>query len=114
MPTIGVNYRVKVPIVKNTSFRRKAVSFGDGYEQRAFEGINYKSESMEVVFFCNGTTEKNALESVINNAGGVVPITWQAPGDSISKNWLFTNPRYEFISATFGQLTVNVELVNEP
>jgi phage-related protein len=109
--TIDATYRVKVPVTKRITYRRRTVRFGDGYEQRSLDGINYARESYDVTFIGLDATKKNALVAILNGDAGVTATTWTAPGDSTPKSWIFSNVSVQMSSASYFEVTATAELI---
>jgi len=111
MSLIDTTYRIKVPVTKKQSYRRRTVNFGDGYEQRSFDGINYLRESWDITFIGLDNTKKNNLLSILNTAGAVTPIVWIPPGETTSKQWIFNNVSMTMQSLNYYEVQVTADLV---
>lgn len=103
---------------KSTAPRIREVKFGDGYSQRTQDGINYLNESWSLTFANRRFTDILTMESFLETKGGVVPFTWQAPGDTevkvICRSWDISTINYTGVNSTsVGTLTATFERVYE-
>lgn len=62
--------------------------FGDGYMQRATDGINQKQERWTLLFNNLEQTDRDTLQSFIDTVKMSAVIEWTAPGDATEKNWV--------------------------
>jgi len=62
-------------------------NFGDGYSQRAGDGINLLEETWSVEWENLDSTEVVALETQLEDARGVDAITWTPHGESTAKKF---------------------------
>jgi phage-related protein len=61
-----------------TEFRVVETQFGDGYAQRAPDGINHKSSTWPLDF--TGTTaEITPIRDFLDSMGGCIPFDWTPP-----------------------------------
>jgi phage-related protein len=58
---------------------------GDGYEQRAPDGINNLEQKWSLRFETRTTTEANAITSFLETQAGVVAFDWTAPDGTVGK-----------------------------
>ncbi len=68
----------KVEPVGTTSFRNKSAKFGDGYEQRAKDGINNRSESWPLTFV-GGQLKIMEIKGFLDARAGADPFYWTPP-----------------------------------
>ena len=68
-------------------------NFGDGYSQRAGDGINLLAETWSVDWENLNSTEVAALETQLEGARGVDIITWTPHGEDTAKK--FTIPEWD-------------------
>ena len=68
-------------------------NFGDGYSQRAGDGINVLVENWSIEWENLDSTEVAALETQLEGARGVDSITWTPHGESTAKK--FTVAQWE-------------------
>lgn len=113
MPVISSSFRVKTDPQKQVRFRTRSIKFGDGYEQRAKDGINIIQESWSVTFTLN-YSQKEALESILKEAAGVGIVDWQPPGASQQKQWLVRSYQVNRFSDNLFEIPCTLELLNEP
>lgn len=71
-----------------TEFRSIETVYGNGYSQRAPDGINNSVASWEVSWENVTADEFSTITTAIEAAKGVDYFTWQAPGDAASKKWV--------------------------
>lgn len=98
--------------------RIREVKFGDGYSQRAQDGINYMNESWSLTFANRSYTDIAAMEGFLETRGGAAAFTFQAPGDTevkvICRNWDVSILNHTGNNATsIGTLTATFERVYE-
>lgn len=72
--------------------RTKTAKFGDGYEQRAVDGINTNPEKWNLNFTNRDYAEIDAIEAFLNTAAGATSFTWTPPrsvtaGNYICRSW---------------------------
>jgi phage-related protein len=115
MSTISSSYKVKVGggLQLPYTYRRKVVSFGDGYKQRNTEGINFEQRKLSITFTNLSTADKDALLNITRNSRGVTAIDWECPGDGVTQKWLFTNPQVTYHNGSFWEIAYEVEFLNE-
>ena len=84
------------------------VSLGDGYEQRAPNGINPLKQSYDLVFSMREVAEAQAIEAFLRDAGGVDAFYYTPPDASVAvlvkcSEWRIDrdNPIHRTISCTF-------------
>ncbi len=65
-----------------------SVKFGDGYEQRALDGINTLNRTWTVTFTPTSKADTANLEAKLQVGLGHKPVLWQAPDESIPSNWI--------------------------
>lgn len=65
--------------------------FGDGYAQRAADGINNNPQIWTLTFENISLVDADAIESFLSTAGGVTPFDWTPPGKPsarfVCKQW---------------------------
>ena len=77
---------------KATETRVLIADLGDGYTQRAGDGINTLKEMWSVEYTCLDQTNANELIGFLEDQGGYLNFTWTPPGESeelkyICKTW---------------------------
>jgi len=103
---------------KSSAPRIREVKFGDGYSQRAQDGINYMNESWNLTFANRSFTDIFNMESFLETKGGTAAFTFQPPGESevkvICRNWDVSTLYHTGVnSASIGTLTATFERVYE-
>jgi phage-related protein len=68
----------KIEPVGQVDFRVKSSKFGDGYEQRAQDGINNKSQSWPLTFVAKEAQIKE-IRDFLDRQAGASPFYWTAP-----------------------------------
>lgn len=90
-----------------TKARAVSAQFGDGYEQRARDGLNTQARNATWVWNPLKRSDYDAIIAVFQAAGGVDPLSWTPPGEAAGKfkvpDWTTTYPggSARGISATF-------------
>jgi len=89
--------------------RMLAAQFGDGYAQRAQNGINSNPQSWSLVFSSIAPADADAIDTFLATQAGVTPFDWTTPkGDALRftcAEWSRTYDAYagHTITATFEQ-----------
>lgn len=73
---------------KSFRFATIVAQFGDGYMQRATDGINQKQEGWNVVYDNLQTADRDTVQAFIDIVKMAGVIEWTAPGDSTEKKWV--------------------------
>src|ERR1700740_2414599 len=86
----------KKPTIQNTSktltSRRQVAQFGDGYSQRAADGLNSIVRKWTLTWAALTQAEKDYIEGVyIDKGGGVEAVFYQMPGDGIVRKWILVD-----------------------
>lgn len=88
----------------------KAASFGDGYEQRAINGLNTNPQTWTLSFSNRTDTEAEAIDAFLTARGGVQSFDWtpynEVAGKYVCKEWSKTLDGFNrnTIQATFQQV----------
>jgi phage-related protein len=69
------------------SARVLVTQFGDGYRQRAADGINAIGDTYNVGWENITTSEKNTIRDFLVTCAGWDAFVWTAPGDTASQKW---------------------------
>lgn len=94
--------------------RVTAMSFGDGYEQRATFGINNNPQIWDLVFSNRSDTEAEAIDDFLIARAGVESFLWTPYNESqarfICREWSKSIDQYNgnTITATFEQVFESV------
>jgi len=73
---------------KTVRYATLTAQFGDGYMQRAVDGINDKQESWSIIYDNLNQTNRDALWVFIEQVKMSAVIEWTAPGDLTEKKWI--------------------------
>lgn len=78
---------VREPATRNAKF-------GDGYEQRAEDGLNSLPEKWDLQFINRDTTEGDAIDAFLKTHKGVSYFQWTTPqavtGNFICRSWTYS------------------------
>jgi phage-related protein len=90
LPTLTVGYTANSQL--NTTFNTLEVRFGDGYAQRAANGINNITHRWQLVWNNLGQTDMTTLQTAVEAVGGAGGLfSWTAPTDTVSRTWSVDN-----------------------
>ena len=87
-----------------------SVIFGDGYEQRALDGLNANMVKRSLTFSNRPSSDVTAILSFLDTQAGIASFTYTHPGDIarqyVCKTWKATDASYNnrVISADFTQV----------
>jgi phage-related protein len=85
------NYNPSYSTQINHKPRTKKAVFGDGYVQRAADGINNAPEMWSLVFNAKTNSDADAIETFLKGKGGHAAFTWTPNGRSeikvICESW---------------------------
>lgn len=90
--------------------RALLAQFGDGYEQRAGDGINTNPQEWDLTFENLGDTDADALLGQLDGYGAVTSFTWTPPRGSeirvVCRTWSVTyaSAGANTIAATFTEV----------
>ncbi len=73
---------------KQVNYTTMIAQFGDGYMQRAGDGINKKKEVWTILYDNLNQTERDILWVFIEQVQMSDVIEWTAPGDLAEKKWI--------------------------
>lgn len=86
-------------------FRILKASFGDGYEQRAGDGLNTRAQSWSLTF--NGTeAEVQPIQDFLDARAGVESFYWTPPGPGASQK-LFACDGYSVVPHVGAQVVLS-------
>lgn len=71
-----------------TQYRVIETRYGNGYSQRALDGINGNQATWSVAWENITEAQFDTLVGAFDDAYGVDYFNWTAPGDASSKKWL--------------------------
>jgi len=72
---------------KQVQFRTLIASFGDGYTQRAADGLNSKIDSFAIVWPGLNLADKDSVVAVLDSVGGWGVLTWKPPTESTTNKF---------------------------
>jgi phage-related protein len=90
--------------------RIRSAQFGDGYKQRAQDGLNADLRTRSLSFTGRSLAESQAIQAFLEARGGVTSFDYTHPGDSsrkyICESWKAVDVAYNVqnVSATFIQV----------
>lgn len=95
------------------NFRTKTVKFGDGYEQRAPDGINSVSKRWNIVFENIKATDAKTITDFLETKKGSTSFTWTppAPWNTEIRVKCAEPPMFIFAGPVAGRLTAIFEQV---
>lgn len=73
---------------KSTAVDMLKMNFGNGYEQRVANGINYMRDKWAVSWEGLNVTDRNTVISFLNSISAGDYFTWTTPFDSVSKKFV--------------------------
>lgn len=68
--------------------RIREIKMGDGYEQRAQDGLNADMELWPLTFSGRSILEAGAIDAFLITAGGTASFDWQAPEATTTKKYV--------------------------
>ena len=94
---------------KQTTWRIISMKLGNGYEQRAADGVNAAEVNWSAVWENITSSEKTTIVNALNSTGGWDYLTWTDPDDGVARKFVIDGAMS--ISVASGQLyTVSVPL----
>lgn len=82
LPDIDTTHQIS----KQTNARILETPFGDGYRQRAGDGINSITDEWSLSWIVN-STDTDTLTDFFEARGGYESFDWTPSGESVSKKW---------------------------
>jgi len=95
---------------KNTKFRTIMTQFGDGYSQRAPDGINSSVDEWSIVWASLDATDKNTIVSALEAVGGWDILTWTPNGEAVEKKFI-VNEGFSMDILSGGVFNIQTKLV---
>lgn len=92
-------------------YRVTKTKFGNGYEQRAKDGINNIVDSWSLSWEALNQTDMNSLSSFFDSLGGTSYFTWQAPTDSTVKKWVVSKFSIQVLGGSHYTVNVSIDQV---
>lgn len=88
MVALAQQDRITQTAAKEVNYTTIIAQFGDGYLQRAGDGINKKKEAWSITYDNLNQTERDILWVFIEIVQMSEVIEWTAPGDLVEKKWI--------------------------
>ena len=96
---------------RKTDARVLEAGFGDGYSQRAGDGINTVMDTWNVSWNCLNATDYNELNDFFEDNQGYISFEWTPVGETVEKKFIcrqwstnhIGNSKY-VLSATFNEV----------
>lgn len=107
LPNIELSYGTDM----TTSYRVKRVDFGDGYAQRARDGLNTVRQRWKLVWERVSNTEAETLRNFFNGLAGVGIIEWTPYNQSTELKWTASDLSSKPVGPT--TTTISVTLTQE-
>ena len=104
-PMDGVFGPIAGSAERGSQCRVLRAEFGDGYSQRAADGINSVRDTYAVSWEGLSRTDANTIDTFLRTHGGHTAFKWTPPGASASRNWLCSEWRVRHSSATLDAIT---------
>jgi phage-related protein len=97
---------------KSTSFKTIKAQFGDGYSQRAADGINNKIDSWSISWENLSSADKDTVLTALDAVGGYDYLTWTPFGESSSKKFILKDGSYSVSHVEGGTyFTISTSLI---
>jgi phage-related protein len=102
--------KILVDAGKTTTFRTLRASFGDGYSQRAPDGINARSDKWDIKWGALTPSELQIVEAALDSVGGHGVLLWTPIGETVQKKFVNTKATYSRTRVNSTAYTVSVSL----
>lgn len=95
--------------------RVRAIKYGDGYEQRALDGLHADLQRWELSFQDRTTAEIDAVEAFfVSNQTAVFPFIWTPPSSGVAGKFVCRAWRRIPVSFDVETITATFEEVADP
>lgn len=98
------NYAYSPGPTKEVMPRVVQAKFGDGYEQRVADGINFKPRMWNVIFSGKSITDANNIDNFLLARGGVESFNWTPPrgaaGVFVCRKWTTSEDTHNSVTIT--------------
>jgi len=95
MPTaLPLTSQLSTTSSKQTTFRTLKAQFGDGYSQRAANGLNAKVDSWSITWEHLSSTDKDTVLAALDSVGGWDYLTWTPFSEASSKKFIIKDGSY--------------------
>lgn len=92
-------------------YRVLEMHYGNGYSQRAADGLNSVIDSWNVTWENISATDFNTVMTALDAAKGTDYFTWTAPGDSTSKKWIVSQVSRRMLSGSIYSVSATLKQV---
>lgn len=112
VPPHGVNISPGSSVEFQPRVRR--ADFGDGYSQRAGDGLNTLSRKVEANFQVLYSDEAEAIITFFTNRRGYLPFMWTLPGETSPRQWIAPSWRRTYSDTKITDVTASLEETFDP
>ncbi|MDD9822316.1 MAG: phage tail protein [Gammaproteobacteria bacterium] len=81
------NYAVSAGSEASTAARVLRKQFGDGYEQRAADGLNSLRKTYRAQFNARAKAEVDTIDNFLSRKEGYTPFLFTIPGEAAARRW---------------------------
>jgi phage-related protein len=92
-----------------TEFRILETRYGNGYSQRARDGINNVIAKWNVSWEGLTYADMSTITTAIDTSAGVDYFTWQPPGDTVTRKWIVRSRSYRMLSGDIYSVSCTLE-----
>lgn len=104
--------KLSADIGKRTTHNVLSVQFGDGYSQRAPNGINAKVDSWEISWIWLDDSERDTVLAALDAVGGHDYLTWTPYGETAEKRFIIkADSRFEAFNAGYTKIGCTLQQV---
>lgn len=107
LPAIDLGYGTQM----GQDYRRKRITFGDGYTQRSRDGLNSAPQQWKFTWDNIPNADAETLRQFFEGLGGVDLVEWTPLGQGTELKWTATG--FESQPSSFGKSTCSVTLTQE-
>jgi len=98
---------------KSSTFRTLESGFGDGYTQRAGDGLNAVRATWSLAYKWLTNADADTLEAYLEERGGYQTIDWTAPKKSSAQKWICKGYQRVEEKDTHASITILLEEIFE-
>lgn len=99
------------PISFKTSFSRLEAEFGDGYSQRAGNGINVQRKSLTLTWSTLTLSEKDTIKDFMLDHENGESFYYTLPGESVARKFIVNDMDETKINSTYYNFSVSLKEV---
>lgn len=100
-PTLTTTRQATLETRRSAKPRVLVAEFGDGYSQRAKDGINSNPAEMSVVWESMTVADAKLLVKFFEDRAGAEHFYWTAPHDTTPKKWVCPDWTEEYPTRTY-------------